>query len=110
MKISTRGPNVFKMWGVQTYIRFIKLWTPQIFYKAKPKFECVHQSSDTYWFKKKKFKAAGQLQHFKEAKKLKKKMTKWLFFYFSYWKVQNNNFRSSIHVKYLSSVKKVHLS
>ena len=64
------------MLGVRTYIRFIKLRTPQIFFKAKPKFDPVHQSSDTYWIKKKYFKAADQLQHFLEANKFKKKIKK----------------------------------
>ena len=80
MKISTRGPNVqkrhfgasstffFKMQGVRTYIRFIKLRTPHIFFIAKPKFDSVHQCSDTHWFFKKYFRAAGHLQPLLEAK------------------------------------------
>ena len=56
--------------------------TPQIFYKAKPKFDLVHQSSDTYWFLIKYFKAAGQLQHFLEAKKIKEKNEKMLKMFF----------------------------
>ena len=71
------GPLVYLFLSVGRpnllYIRFIKLRTPPIIYIAKPKFDSVHQSSDTFGLFKKYSRAAAQLQPFLKPENLTKK-------------------------------------